>query len=385
MNDRDKIIEQLIKEKGGTKQQYLQLMDSIGYHESAGTLDPKTKQYGGGPGRGKYQFEIGKAKGGITAANRTKTYYKDKGMPVPQWLNAATKGKSLDVTNLTSEQQDVLFLGNMRGHPTANFSKVWNGKESVPEFWANYHWSGDKADRRERINSFNESYKDFESKNTGFENKLTTEAPKALQQDGNYYIPENKSYDLPRKNITDERSHTQQPTDGTYINQPIVKDYPSQDNNLPKLDGLLKDSSGDLFSYLKEKEKYNNINTNSYTGNDIKNIPNDNQFMMGGYNGQSGQNDLNEYNAGGRHEQNPYGGIPQGVGSNGKMNTVEQGETSFELSQGKFIFSDRLNTSGGNTTNKNNEYNDYKHGGNLNYDKSKNFLKYYLNHLRNKR
>lgn len=69
-----------------------------------------------------------------------------------------------------------------------------------------------------------------------------------------------------------------------------------------------------------------------------------NQFAMGGsMPGMNlNQNELIEYNEGGSHESNPYGGIPQGMGSNGKMNTVEEGETSFKLKNGKFVFSDRL-------------------------------------------
>ncbi len=53
---------------------------------------------------------------------------------------------------------------------------------------------------------------------------------------------------------------------------------------------------------------------------------------------------LNEFNEGGKHSQNPLGGIPQGIGSNGKPNLVEQGETSFDSKNGKYIFSDSLET-----------------------------------------
>ena len=49
MSDKDKIINQLIKEKGGTRKEYLALLTSIGYHESQHTLDPSIKQKGGGP------------------------------------------------------------------------------------------------------------------------------------------------------------------------------------------------------------------------------------------------------------------------------------------------------------------------------------------------
>lgn len=47
---------------------------------------------------------------------------------------------------------------------------------------------------------------------------------------------------------------------------------------------------------------------------------------------------LTEFNEGGTHEQNPNGGIPMGMTSNGQMNTVEQGETK----KGDFVYSDRL-------------------------------------------
>lgn len=47
---------------------------------------------------------------------------------------------------------------------------------------------------------------------------------------------------------------------------------------------------------------------------------------------------LTEFNSGGSHESNPYGGIMQGIGNNGQPNLVEQGETKYN----NFIFSDRL-------------------------------------------
>lgn len=47
---------------------------------------------------------------------------------------------------------------------------------------------------------------------------------------------------------------------------------------------------------------------------------------------------LNEFNEGGTHEENKLGGIPQGMGQNGQMNTVEEGETKKD----NFIYSDRI-------------------------------------------
>jgi len=50
---------------------------------------------------------------------------------------------------------------------------------------------------------------------------------------------------------------------------------------------------------------------------------------------------LNEFNEGDSHENNSYGGIPQGTGSNGRLNTVEEGETKFN----NYVFSDTLKIS----------------------------------------
>lgn len=157
MDEREELIRQLIKEKGGTREQYNTLMDSIAYHESAHTMDPSIRQKGGGPGRGLYQFEEGEAAGGITAARRAKKYYEDLGKKVPKWLENSAKGKSLDASKLSKSQQDILFLSNMRKHPKADLGKVMKGEESITDFWANYHWAGEAKDRKARVDSFSSS------------------------------------------------------------------------------------------------------------------------------------------------------------------------------------------------------------------------------------
>jgi hypothetical protein len=49
---------------------------------------------------------------------------------------------------------------------------------------------------------------------------------------------------------------------------------------------------------------------------------------------------LTEFNEGGRHEENPIGGIPQGFAPDGQPNLVEQGET--KLNSDNYIYSDTL-------------------------------------------
>lgn len=49
-------------------------------------------------------------------------------------------------------------------------------------------------------------------------------------------------------------------------------------------------------------------------------------------------NNLVEFNEGGSHEENPNGGVYQGIGANGKINTVEEGETKYN----DYVYSDTL-------------------------------------------
>lgn len=71
------------------------------------------------------------------------------------------------------------------------------------------------------------------------------------------------------------------------------------------------------------------------------------QFAYGGNDQDSlTGNRLTEFNGGGTHEENSLGGIPLGLGANGKRNSVEEGETRYEFDEGGYIFSNRINTKG---------------------------------------
>lgn len=68
-------------------------------------------------------------------------------------------------------------------------------------------------------------------------------------------------------------------------------------------------------------------------------------FMFGGNiksyaEGGMLDNQLTQFNNGGKHEENPIGGIPQGFSPDGRVNLVEQGET--KLNSADYVFSDTL-------------------------------------------
>ena len=125
------------------------VMNMIAHHESMGTMDPKLKQRGGGPGRGLYQIEPARFE---TMKTRVRKVSEILGYSVPDFIN----DESLKVDDLTREQQDLLMVADMIQGPHKNPDLV-SGKMSLQDYWANYHWAGKSKDRAARIRAFNES------------------------------------------------------------------------------------------------------------------------------------------------------------------------------------------------------------------------------------
>lgn len=300
MNERDKLIEQLIQEEGGTREQYLSLMNKIAWHESAHTLDPTIQQQGGGPGRGKYQYEVGTNAGAITAARRTEQYYDSIGEKTPKWLKEATQGNSLDVSNLTSEQQDILFLGNMKMHPKADLAKVFTGEQEVKDFWANYHWAGPKSDKPKRLASFNDSLEVFDQ-----EKPYMADAPKPQVQ----------------------------PTEKEFNSTVRAADLMASIKKRDRTGGITDTVRGELAANTPQP-----FGPQTQASDVVSQFTADDDFFSFAKARPDVNKELNSFNTGGSHQENPNGGIPIGMGSNGKMNTVEEGETKM----GDFIFSDRI-------------------------------------------
>jgi len=128
------------------------VMDKIAYHESR--RDPECKQYGGGPGRGLYQFEVGANEGGETAMNRLLRWFHNNEIDAPDWTKISTKN-GVDASEIPKSGQDMMFLGNVRYHPKASFKGLtW---DDLPLWWAKFHWAGPDEQAEERIKSFNQS------------------------------------------------------------------------------------------------------------------------------------------------------------------------------------------------------------------------------------
>lgn len=89
------------------------------------------------------------------------------------------------------------------------------------------------------------------------------------------------------------------------INQNLIQEHLSQDF---AYGGILPATQG-----VSEQLALNNNNIFAQGGN---------LFAYGG----DFNNGVNKFSGGGTHEENPYGGIPQGIGENGEPNLVEENE-----------------------------------------------------------
>ena len=139
-----------------TKEALENIMDRIGYHESKN--DPKCHQLGGGPGRGLFQFEEGVKEGGETAMNRLLRWFVKNNRLAPKWANIPLNG--VDATRLEPKAQKMLFMGNVRYHPSASFKGL--DDDGLPEWWAKYHWAGPDSQKEERIASFKKCMEEYD-------------------------------------------------------------------------------------------------------------------------------------------------------------------------------------------------------------------------------
>jgi hypothetical protein len=303
-------LRDIAKEKGLTEDQLKGFISKVGLMEAGYDLDPSIKQYGGGPGRGIAQWEINKNGGSnrvVTSLKRAENYFKSKNKQTPDFLkNALTKTKAdgtFDMTELDKEQQLLVLLGDFR-MGTGDLGDL-KEDESGFDLYREHWWQGADEDEASK---------------------------KSMWKERNSYLKDNKSAVYGRLFDKEPKITTDTPQT---MNQP--QPQPFNPNK----------RQGDLMSMISENTK-RKINTGASQNISEAQKANaeyfkQNQLSLGGPTGGfSMNNNLNEFGTGGTHGENKLGGIPQGMGANGKINTVEEGETSFNIKGSKFIFSNRI-------------------------------------------
>jgi len=142
-------------------------MSKIAFHESKFGTDDYTPvqvsdkaESGYGPGRGLYQYEVdvdGEQGGAHTAINRLINFNKELDNPYDiSFLDSIIEDKSYDFSQLTPEQQNMLFLADKLEDETANMGKFdldgdrMLSNEELAGFHADEHWAGHGGDEAVR-------------------------------------------------------------------------------------------------------------------------------------------------------------------------------------------------------------------------------------------
>ena len=150
--DLDNTLDYLVETRGGTRDLWGHMADTIGYHESGHTMDPLQMQNSGGPGRGIFQFE---APSLITAQNRYQRISNRLNLkPDPKILSAKS------ALELSPEQQYSLFLINL-SESKAKLKDYADNKLPLVDLWLQGHKNKEaKGDRGSFRTSVQKAKKD---------------------------------------------------------------------------------------------------------------------------------------------------------------------------------------------------------------------------------
>ena len=157
---------------GISKEQIIENMNKIAFHESKGNPSAIQKSdkttTGIGPGRGLFQFGVGGKQGAHTAINRLISQLNKQKLQIPEFLSELDSS-DYDISVLSPEQQQMLFLGNLmqmphkkgKGYSKASFEGV-DTDEELAEYWAQYHQAGTKPGTTEYENMLDKFTQDVQ-------------------------------------------------------------------------------------------------------------------------------------------------------------------------------------------------------------------------------
>jgi len=141
----------------------------VGFLESDNIADRVQNDGGGGPGRGKYQYEMNvfnnennNPQGGAeTAVRRLINSYKNYGIEIPEDINNLLNlskidepSYNIDFSMLPEQLQDELFYADKQQNPNFKLAELGSGELSMKDAWLNYHWSGAEAQRESKSNYY---------------------------------------------------------------------------------------------------------------------------------------------------------------------------------------------------------------------------------------
>ena len=160
MSEAQRILNLIAEDKDMSPTLIEDAMNKIAFHESWDSeqrmgIIPDRVQMGGGPGRGAFQYEIGKGKSAEVGLNRIKAFYKDvlKEEP-PEWVQELPV--DYNPAELDLDKQQVLFLADHRMRDRSDFKKLES--MDVDEWWGRYHQTKNDPSKRAKFRTHAELY-----------------------------------------------------------------------------------------------------------------------------------------------------------------------------------------------------------------------------------
>ena len=175
-NNETNLLELLLnigeKQTNLKKEELLNIMDRIGYHESKNNpkqisiIDyDKNKNPIFGNDKGMFQYGAGKNNSAWTASNRLKAVLNKRDLEHPAWLDTLAQN-NYDMSTLSKEKQQILFMADKlkrEGNPMQGVDEP----DELLDFWLNNHWQGASIFPNKveiRTNSFKDSMIDYDNK-----------------------------------------------------------------------------------------------------------------------------------------------------------------------------------------------------------------------------
>ena len=152
------LLQKEAEQRGWTPEQvsiFEQWRNNVGQVES--NNNPSISQVGGGPARGKYQYEVKAGQGSganIDAVGRLKTYLKKNNLSfddLPASDQKVLKTEDPDFSLLSSDTQDIIFLADKSLAAKTPLNDLVTGKISQDEAWTQWHWKGKEKDKPKKL------------------------------------------------------------------------------------------------------------------------------------------------------------------------------------------------------------------------------------------
>ena len=163
--DYNKVLFTVAKDRGWDEQGILNFdnfRNQVGAVESNNIYDRLQGDSEKGIGRGAYQYETSKGSGtNSTAVTRLKKVLKDTGYDfsnLPKEDLAILRTEDPDFSKVSPPTQDLLFLADKLQHPTFAVNDLAEGKLSPMDAWLDYHWSGSKKERPNKVALWNRTF-----------------------------------------------------------------------------------------------------------------------------------------------------------------------------------------------------------------------------------